>query len=124
MADFTASTAALNSSGTLNLLAAQASQTIDVSKADGQILLIAYNGNQDVDGLKAATISISPGSFMQSVLGTASLTVAGQGIYAALGPFESMRFKNTSSKITVGVAVTASGTVSSVKLAVINLPKA
>ena len=123
MADFTSSTAVRNSSATLNLLAAQASQTFDMSAvADEKFLLIAENGNADVDGLKAATITIAPGGFLANVLGTLSVSVAASSVNTVIGPLEGMRFKSTASKITVGVSVTASGTVSSVKLACIKLP--
>lgn len=122
-ADFTASSAARNSGATLNLLAAQDSQTFDLSGvADERFLLIAQNGNADVDGGMTATITIAPGGFLASVLGTLSVDVAPSSALKTIGPIDGMRFKNTSSKVTVGVSVTASGTVSSVKLGIVKLP--
>lgn len=119
MADFTASTCVKNSGATLNLLAAQASQTIDLSNApDEDVLLVVYNNNNSI-ALNTATITIAPGGFLASVLGTASIDVADGGTYAVLGPFEGSRFKSTASKLSVSVAVTQSGTVSSVSLGVI-----
>jgi hypothetical protein len=123
MPDFTASTAVRNSGAAFNLLAAQASQTFDLSDvADERFLLVAQNDNADVDGGKTATITIAPGGFLSSVLGTLSVDIADAGASKIIYPCEGMRFKSTASKITVGVSVTQSGTVSSVTLGVIKLP--
>lgn len=118
---FTASTAVLNSSGTLNLLAAQASQTVIMSKPDEKVILVVRNTNDSV-AVNTATITIPPGDFFQNVLGTLSVDVADANSNKVIGPLESMRFKNSAGNITVNVAVTQSGTVSSVLLAVIELP--
>lgn len=122
MSDFTSSQCVKNSGATLNLLAAQASQTIDLSnKADEKVLLVIQNTNDSV-AVNTATITISPGDFLANVLGTASIDVADANACKVLGPFEGVRFKNSASKLVVGVSVTQSGTVSSVKLGVIKLP--
>jgi hypothetical protein len=122
MADFTASTAVRNSGATFNLLAAQASQTIDMSSvADEKMVIVVQNDNDSV-AVNTATITISPGGFLASCLGTLSVDVADSGACKTIGPIEGARFKTTGSKITVGVSVTQSGTVSSVTLGVIKLP--
>lgn len=122
MADFTSSTAVRNSGATLSFLTAQASQTIDMSAvADEKLILVVQNDNDSV-AVNTATITIAPGGFLANVLGTASIDVADAGACKVLGPFEGARFKSTASKITVGVSVTQSGTVSSVSLGVIKLP--
>lgn len=122
MADLTATSAVLNSGASLTMNAAAASQTIDYAgKADGQIFLIVENGN--TGATQTATISISAGGFgLQKGLGTATYDVAYNSAKAVIGPLEGLRFKTTGNKVTVGVAVTASGTVSSVKLGVVKLP--
>ena len=53
--------------------------------------------------------------------GTLSVDVADGGASKIIA-LEGARFKSTASKITVGVAVTQSGTVSSVNLGVVKLP--
>lgn len=121
MADFTASTAVKNSSATLNLLGAQASQTFDMVGPDEKYVLVVRNTNDSV-AVNTATITIAPGGFLSSVLGTLSVDVADANTNKVIGPLEGVRFKSTSSKITVGVSVTQSGTVSSVLLGMIKLP--
>ncbi len=121
MADFTASTAVRNSGAAFNFLAAQASQTIAMDVADEKLVLVVQNDNDSV-AVNTATITIAPGGFLANVLGTLSVDVADGGTCKTIGPLEGARFKSTGSKITVGVSVTASGTVSSVKLGVICLP--
>jgi len=122
MADFTASNAVRNSSATLNLLAMQASQTVDVSDIQDERMVIVVQNNNDSVAVNTATITIAPGGFLANVLGTLSVDVADGGACKTIGPLEGMRFKSTASKIVVGVAVTQSGTVSSVKAAIIKLP--
>jgi hypothetical protein len=122
MADFTASTSVKNSGATLEFLAAQDSQTIDISDVpDERVVLIVQNDNDSV-AVNTATITVEAGDFLANVLGDASLDVADGGTCAVMGPFESVRFKNSASKLTIGVTVTQSGTVSDVKLGVIKLP--
>lgn len=119
---FTSSQCVKNSGATLNFLAAQATQTIDLSDvADEKVIIVVQNDNDSV-AVNTATITVSPGGFLSNVLGTASITVADGGSAKVLGPFEGSRFKSTGSTLTVGVSVTQSGTVSSVSLGVIKLP--
>jgi hypothetical protein len=121
MADLTASSAAFNSGVTLTLNAAADSQTVDVSDVAGEdVVIVVRNGNTSED--QTATITVSPGDFQSKVLGTLSEVVAGNGAAMVIGPLEGVRFKTSASKLTVGVSVTASGTVSSVTLGVIKLP--
>jgi hypothetical protein len=51
-----------------------------------------------------------------------SVDVADGGAIKVIGPLEGARFKTTGSKITVGVAVTQSETVSNVSLGIVKLP--
>lgn len=122
MPNFTFSNSVRNSNGTLNLLAAQASQTIDYSdKADEKIVLIVQNNNDSV-AVNTATVTIESGDFLGNALGDLTVNVADGGAGVVIGPLESVRFKNSASTVTVNVAVTQSGTVSSVKLAAVKLP--
>jgi ABC-type protease/lipase transport system fused ATPase/permease subunit len=122
MADFTASQCARNSSVAATFVGLQASQTVDLSSiADEKVVLAIQNTNDSV-AVNTATITIAPGGFLSNVLGTLSVDVADANALAFIGPLEGTRFKTTGSKITVGVSVTQSGTVSSVKMAVVKLP--
>lgn len=120
MADFTASTAVRNSGTDFHLLAAQASQTVAMDVADERFALVVQNNNNSV-AVNTATITIAPGGFLASVLGTLSVDVADDGSSKIIA-LEGARFKTTGSKITVAVAVTQSGTVSSVKMGIVKLP--
>jgi hypothetical protein len=88
---------------------------------DERVVLMVKNDN-DSEAVNTATITIAPGDFLAGVLGTLSVDVADGGSAKLIGPLEGVRFKNTSSQWTVGVSVTQSGTVSSVKLGVVKLP--
>lgn len=122
MADYTASTTAFNSSADLTLTAMDDSQTVDVSDVgDERVLLVVQNNNDSV-AVNTATITIAPGGFLASVLGTLSVDVTDGGAVKVIGPLEGARFKSTASKLTVGVSVTQSGTVSDVNLGIIKLP--
>jgi ABC-type protease/lipase transport system fused ATPase/permease subunit len=122
MADYTASVAAFNSSVDLTLTAMGDSQTVDISDVgDERVLLVVQNNNDSV-AVNTATITIAPGGFLASVLGTLSVEVADGGSMKVIGPLEGARFKSTGSKLTVGCSVTQSGTVSDVNLGVIKLP--
>jgi ABC-type protease/lipase transport system fused ATPase/permease subunit len=122
MADYTASVAAFNSSVDLALTAMGDSQTVDISDVgDERVLLVVQNNNDSV-AVNTATITIAPGGFLASVLGTLSVEVADGGSMKVIGPLEGARFKSTGSKLTVGCSVTQSGTVSDVNLGVIKLP--
>ena len=122
MADYTASQAVLNDDVALTLTAMDDTQTVDVDDvADEKVLLVVQNNN-DSAAVNTATITIAPGGFLASCLGTLSVDVADGGAINVIGPLEGVRFKSTASKLTVGCSVTQSGTVSSVKLSIVKLP--
>ena len=122
MADYTASQAVLNDDVALTLTAMDDTQTVDVDDvADEKVLLVVQNNN-DSAAVNTATITIAPGGFLASCLGTLSVDVADGGAINVIGPLEGVRFKSTASKLTVGCSVTQSGTVSSVKLGIVKLP--
>jgi len=122
MADYTASLAAFNSGVDLEMTAMGSSQTVDVSDiGDERVLLVVQNTNNSV-AVNTATITIAPGGFLASCLGTLSVDVTDDSAIKAIGPLEGMRFRSTASKLTVGCSVTQSGTVSSVKMGIIKLP--
>ena len=99
---------------------ATASQTVDFSdKPDERIVLLVENAN--TADATTATITVSKGDFLSSNLGDLAVTVA-KGATVAIGPLESVRFKNSASEVTIGVAVTNSGTVSNVKISAVKLP--
>jgi len=121
MADYTASTAVFNDGADLALTAMDSSVTVDVSDvADERVLLVVQNNN-DSTAVNTATITIAPGGFLSSVLGTLSEDVADGGSMKVM-MVEGARFKSTASKLTIGCSVTQSGTISSVKLGVVKLP--
>ena len=116
----TASYCKRNDVSTVTMNDATASQTINCGdKPDERIVLLVENANT-VAG-QTATVTISKGDFLGNVLGDLAVIVA-KGDTATIGPLGSTRFKNSASEVTVGVAVTASGTVSNVKIGVIKLP--
>lgn len=116
----TASDCIRNGSVAVTLNDATASQTVDFSdKPDERIVLLVENANTASD--TTATITVSKGDFLSNVLGDLAVVVA-KGDTVAIGPLESVRFKNSASEVTVGVAVTNSGTVSNVKIGVVKLP--
>lgn len=117
---FTATTAIQNSTASFSFLGAQASNTIDFNRADEKVVLIARNEN-DTAGM-TATISVAPGDFLQSPNGTLTVTLAHGNTMQTIGPLDSMRFKKTSGNVTIAVSVAGSGTLSNVKLGVINQP--
>lgn len=121
MADFTASIAKRNAGEDFHLLKAQDSQTVAMDVADERFALVVQNNNDTPGVVHTATITIAPGGFLANVLGTLSVDVADGGASKIIA-LEGARFKSTASKITVGVAVTQSGTVSSVNLGVVKLP--
>lgn len=122
MADYTASTAVFNDDADLTLTAMDSSVTVDVSDVGDERVLLVVQNNNDSAAVNTATITIAPGGFLSSVLGTLSVDVADGGTMKVIGPLEGVRFKSTGSKITVGCSVTQSGTVSDVSLGVIKLP--
>ena len=116
----TASYCKRNNVSAVTLNAATASQTIDFGdKPDERIVLLVENANT-VAG-QTATVTVSKGDFLGNALGDLAVIVA-KGDTATVGPLESVRFKNSASEVTIGVAVTNSGTVSNVKIGVIKLP--
>jgi ABC-type protease/lipase transport system fused ATPase/permease subunit len=98
------------------------SQTVDVSDVGDERALLVIQNNNDSVAVNTATITIAPGGFLASCLGTLSVDVADGGTMKVIGPLEGARFKSTASKLTVGCSVTQSGTVSSVKLGIVKLP--
>jgi hypothetical protein len=122
MADYTASLAAFNSGVNLTLTAMGNSQTVDVSDIGDERVLLVVQNNNDSAAVNTASITIAPGGFLASCLGTLSVDVADGGTIKTIGPLEGARFKSTASKLTVGCSVTQSGTVSSVKLGIVKLP--
>jgi hypothetical protein len=122
MADFTQSPCTRNSSATGNLLGMQDSQTIDVSGASDEKYILVVQNTNDSAAVNTATITIAPGGFLSNVLGTLSVDVPDANAVKVIGPLEGARFKSTASKLTVACSVTQSGTVSSVKMAVVRLP--
>ena len=116
----TASYCKRNNVSAVTLNDATASQTVDFGdKPDERIVLLIENANTVDD--TTATITVSKGDFLSSNLGDLAVTVA-KGATVAIGPLESVRFKNSASKVTIGVAVTNSGTVSDVKISAVKLP--
>jgi ABC-type protease/lipase transport system fused ATPase/permease subunit len=123
MSDYTVSAAAWNAGAELEMTALDAAVTVDIKDmADERILLVVQNNNDSATVVNTATITIAPGGFLASALGTLSVDVADGGAISVIGPLEGTRFKSTASKLTVGCAVTQSGTVSSVKLGIVKLP--
>ena len=116
----TASYCKRNNVSAVTLNDATASQTVDFGdKPDERIVLLIENANTVDD--TTATITVSKGDFLSSNLGDLAVTVA-KGDTVAIGPLESVRFKNSASEVTIGVAVTNSGTVSNVKISAVKLP--
>lgn len=116
----TASYCKRNNVSAVTLNDATASQTVDFSdKPDERIVLLVENAN--TSDATTATITVSKGDFLSSDLGDLAVTVA-KGATVAIGPLESVRFKNSASEVTIGVAVTNSGTVSNVKISAVKLP--
>jgi hypothetical protein len=122
MGDYTASSALFNSAVDLEMTAMGASQTVDVSDIGDERVALVVQNNNDSAAVNTASITIAPGGFGHSCLGTLSADVADGGAIKVIGPLEGMRFKSTGSKLTIGCTVTQSGTVSSVKLGIIKLP--
>lgn len=120
MTDLTASVAAFNSGAALTLNDATASQSVDIGNcADERVILVIQNTNTETG--QTATIQVLAGDFGSSVLGTLPVDIE-KGASTIIGPLEGARFKNSASKLSVNASVTASGTLSMVKLAVIKLP--
>jgi hypothetical protein len=116
----TASYCKRNKAVALTLNDATASQTVGYDDRPGEKIVLIID-NQNTENGQTASIAISKGDYLGSKIGDLSAEV-GKGEQYVIGPLETVRFKNTSSEVTVGVSVTASGTVSNVKIGVVKLP--
>lgn len=115
----TASYCVRNGSGGITTNDATASQTLNLGDRPGEKVVLCVENTNTTS--QTATVTVLSGDFLANSIGSFAASVAPGG-KSALGPFETTRFKNSASEITVQVAVTASGTVSNVKLEVIKLP--
>ena len=116
----TASYAKRNQSVSLTFNDATASQAVGYSdKPAEKIVLIVDNANSGTG--QTATVTVVKGDYITKEAGDLVAEI-GKGSQVVIGPLESTRFKNTDGEIEVNVAVTASGTVSNVKIAAIKLP--
>jgi hypothetical protein len=120
MADLTNIAAVRNSSATFTWSNGAASQTVVLSKPDEKFILLAYN----TDAV-AARIRVAAGAYSGAALGSIYKDLV-QNALAEIGPLEGERFKNADGKLTVTITGTDDGvfggTVTAVKLAVIQLP--
>jgi hypothetical protein len=121
MANITATECVRNSSVALTENAGAESQTIDFSGHDEKLALLVINDNT-AEGGYTATVTVNSGDYIAKEAGDLTAEIGDGGAAKILGPFESARFKNTASQLSVEVSVTASGTVSSVKISPIVLP--
>lgn len=118
---FTASNAVRNSSVLATFTSVQAANSIDFNRIDDKVFILARNEN-DTAGM-TATLSVKAGDFgMQNVLGTETVTIAYNNQMKIIGPLDSMRFKDSAGNVNINVSVAGSGTVSNVKLMVVNNP--
>jgi nitrous oxide reductase len=121
----TASTSTRDGSVAFALYAAQDVNYVDFSDIQNEKIVIIAKNTNDAVAVETATITISPGDAglaWRKDLGTLTIEIADANSMAQIGPLDSARFKGTSGNVTINVAVTQSGTVSSVQLGVINLP--
>ena len=122
-----ATTNVRDSSAVFSLYSAQDSNYIDLSNYDGEEVVIVVRNENDAVAVETATITVSPasssaiGPWMRD-LGTLTVSVADANSMKTIGPLSTARFKGTTGLVTVNVSVTQSGTASSVKLGVIQLP--
>jgi len=123
MADLTNNSAVRNSSATFTFDTCSASQTINASATqDQRWVAIVRNENAAVAD-QTATVTFAPSDvYMAGVVGTLSVDVGSGNDMKIVGPFESMRFKNSAGKITVAVSCTLGGTATSVKIGTVLLP--
>lgn len=122
--NITAATAVRDSSATVTAYAAQDVNYITFDKQDEKIVIIAKNTN-DAVAVETATITVSPGAgsnAWRKDIGTLTVTIADANTKKVIGPLDSARFKGADGTVCVNVAVTQSGTVSSVTFDVIKLP--
>lgn len=124
----TATTNVRDAGATFALYAAQDNNYIDFSAMQDEDVVIVIKNTNDAVAVETATITISPassaavGPWMRD-LGTATFDIADANTMKTLGPLSSARFKGTNGLVTLNVAVTQSGTASSVEIGVIRLPK-
>jgi len=118
----TASSATRDGSVAFSFYAAQDNNTVDFNAAQDEKIVIVVRNENDSVAVNTATITVSPGEYWRKDLGTLSVDVADGNTMKQIGPLDSARFKASNGLVTINVAVTQSGTVSSVKLGVINLP--
>jgi hypothetical protein len=119
MANFTASTAVRNSYAAVTEYAANAIMSVDFKKADDKILIKIRNTN-DTAGMTATSV-VAAGDYLQNVLGVLTCTMA-YNTNAIIGPLDSMRFKDSAGVVNITNSIAGSGTLSNVKIAVIELP--
>jgi len=118
----TATTAVRDSSAAFSLHAAQDVNTVDFASIQNEKIVIIARNTNDAVAVETATITISPGGFWRKDLGTLTVEVADANAMKQIGPLDSARFKGTNGLVTINVAVTQGGTVSSVQLGIVNLP--
>jgi hypothetical protein len=99
---------------------ASATQSVDYSDRPGEKVIIIVDNQNTADG-KTASITVEKGDYLASIIGDMPVEV-GSGEKYVIGPLETVRFKNTSSEVVLGVSVTASGTLTDVKIGVVKLP--
>jgi hypothetical protein len=118
----TASTATRDGSVSFAFYSAQTANTINYNAEQDEKIVIIVRNENDSASVNTATITVSPGDYWRHDLGTLTLDVADGNTMTQIGPLDSARFKGSNGLITINVSVTQSGTVSSVKLGVVNLP--
>ena len=116
----TASYCKRNGVAALTMNDAAATQSIGFADKPGEKIILVVD-NQNTTTGQTATITISKGDYLANEIGNLVVDVA-KGAKSIIGPVETVRFKNTASEVDVAVAVTASGTISNVKLGVVKLP--
>lgn len=120
MPNFTASAVSRNSSSTITEYAANSTMDVAFTKPDDKILIKIRNTN-DTAGMTFTSVVAASDTFLQSVLGVLTATIA-YNTNAIIGPLDSARFKNSAGNVTIANSIAGSGTLSNVKIAVINLP--
>lgn len=108
MADIVKTEAVKNGGVALTTTAAEASQTIAISK-DERMCIIVNNGGED-----AVSASVTAGSGICSVEGDLEVSVAA-GAVEVIGPLESARF-GKDGKFTLELSATSSVTVAAIQL--------
>lgn len=120
-----ASVATRDGSVSFSMYGAQDANRVDFSDKQNEKIVIIVKNTNDAVAKETATITVSPGGAglaWRKDLGSLSLDVADGNAMVQIGPLDSARFKGTSGYVTVNVAVTQGGTVSSVEVGVIEMP--